>query len=324
MTNGWVLIWREMFEDKLWLAEPFTRGQAWVDLILLANHTPSSFYIRGNEVKVKRGQVARSEMALAERWQWSRGKVRRCLNIFQHEERIIQAKSKLITMITIIKYDQYQAVQQKSKSSTTDGTTDGTTESTTDGTTGLATKIDKSRENSTTEIGGIRPSTRTRCETETAENGTHTKNDYTKKTKNISTLAKFVSIKEDILAHAKELYPDKDNDKAIADFIESCEIKGYKYQKFDLAYYKWVREDRFNQYGQKSQGRKVSGVEEAVVIKLVSWWSIIGTRETPEEMQGKAERAVKKYGVSSVNRAIEKMNYIPKPNLANFWAEVKK
>ena len=66
--------------------------------------------------------------------------------------------------------------------------------------------------------------------------------------KKVNTLAKFVSAKEDILAHAKKLYPDKDNDKAIADFIEACEIKGYKYDKFDMAFYKWVRDDRFDQY----------------------------------------------------------------------------
>ena len=64
----------------------------------------------------------------------------------------------------------------------------------------------------------------------------------------ISTLAKFISAKDDILNHSKELYPNKDNDKAIADFIESCDIKEYKYKAYDLAFYRWVREDRFRQY----------------------------------------------------------------------------
>ena len=134
-NNGWVLIWREMFEDKLWLAEPFTRGQAWVDLILLANHTPSSFYIRGNEVKVNRGQVARSEMALAERWQWSRGKVRRYIRMLETGQQIVQQKNFLITLITITNYNRYQpkdgkVVQQKSESSTADSTADGTADGT--------------------------------------------------------------------------------------------------------------------------------------------------------------------------------------------------
>jgi len=135
MTNGWVLIWREMFEDKLWLSEPFTRGQAWVDLILLANHAPGSFYIRGNVVKVKRGQVSRSETALAERWQWSRGKVRRYIRMLETGQQIVQQKNFLITLITITNYDRYQpvngkVVQQNPKSSTADSTADGTADGT--------------------------------------------------------------------------------------------------------------------------------------------------------------------------------------------------
>ena len=135
MTNGWVLIWREMFEDKLWLSEPFTRGQAWVDLILLANHAPGSFYIRGNVVKVKRGQVSRSETALAERWQWSRGKVRRYIRMLETGQQIVQQKNFLITLITITNYDRYQpvngkVVQQNPKSNTADSTADGTADGT--------------------------------------------------------------------------------------------------------------------------------------------------------------------------------------------------
>jgi len=135
MSSGWVLIWREMFESGLWLSEPFTRGQAWVDLILLANHAPSKFYIRGREVKVGRGQIARSETALAERWQWSRGKVRRYIQKLETVQQIVQQKNRLITLITITNYNKYQPVngkviQQNSKSDTSDSTTDGTTDGT--------------------------------------------------------------------------------------------------------------------------------------------------------------------------------------------------
>ena len=66
--EGFVTIHRQIEENELWLMEPFTRGQAWVDLILLANFKESSFMIRGNLVVVKRGQLAWSEKKLAERW----------------------------------------------------------------------------------------------------------------------------------------------------------------------------------------------------------------------------------------------------------------
>jgi hypothetical protein len=66
--------------------------------------------------------------------------------------------------------------------------------------------------------------------------------------KNINTLSKFISSKQEILTKSLDLYPDKNCTKAIEDFIEYCEIKSPKYSKYDLAFLRWVREDKFNQY----------------------------------------------------------------------------
>ena len=74
-----------------------------------------------------------------------------------------------------------------------------------------------------------------------------------KDNKSIGTLSKFISAKDSILKRAKELYPDKDNDKAIADFIEYCEIHGKTYKQFDKAFFKWVRDDRYKQYTKQSR-----------------------------------------------------------------------
>ncbi len=76
-NNGWVKLHRKLADNELWLSEPFTRGQAWVDMLLLANHAPGFVRRRGIIVKVERGQVAWSQEALARRWNWSKNKVRR-------------------------------------------------------------------------------------------------------------------------------------------------------------------------------------------------------------------------------------------------------
>ena len=76
-NNGWVKLHRKLADHELWLAEPFTRGQAWIDLLLLANHKTGFIRRRGITVKVERGQVAWGEEALAHRWRWSRNKLRR-------------------------------------------------------------------------------------------------------------------------------------------------------------------------------------------------------------------------------------------------------
>lgn len=119
---GYVSLWRKIQNNRLWLLEPFTKGQAWVDLFMLANHKTGSINIRGNIIEVKRGQLGWSEEKLADRWKWSRGKVKRYLNYLETIQQIIQQKSYIISLITVINYDKYQ------KNSTADDTSDSTTD----------------------------------------------------------------------------------------------------------------------------------------------------------------------------------------------------
>lgn len=129
--QGWVSIHRKLQDNKLWLSEPFTKAQAWVDLILLATYDESSFQIRGNWIYLKRGQLGWSELSLAKRWTWSRNKTRLFLKWLEKEQQIRQQKNSLTSIITIEKYDEYQKmeqqkgqqkVQQKDNRKTTEGT----------------------------------------------------------------------------------------------------------------------------------------------------------------------------------------------------------
>lgn len=106
--NGWIKLDRQILSDNMWLSEPFTRGQAWVDLLLLANHAYGYFYKRGVKVEIKRGEVGVSEVGLSDRWKWSRNKVRRFLNDLETEHQIEQQKNNVTLIISILKYDAYQ------------------------------------------------------------------------------------------------------------------------------------------------------------------------------------------------------------------------
>lgn len=122
--NGWVLLHRKLFENPIWTAGTFSKGQAWVDMFANANHQPKSFFVRGNEVKLKRGQLGWSELSMAKRWGWSKGKVRRFLNGLEMEHQIVQQKNHLTSITTLVNYDKYQS------NSTADSTADSTTNST--------------------------------------------------------------------------------------------------------------------------------------------------------------------------------------------------
>src|SRR5210317_1233173 len=86
---------------------------------MLANWQTGSFRKRGVKITVKRGQLARSKLELADRWRWSRGKVTRFLDELESDQQILQQTSKLTTLISIINYDRYQS------DGTTDEATDG-------------------------------------------------------------------------------------------------------------------------------------------------------------------------------------------------------
>jgi hypothetical protein len=115
MAEGWIKIHRQISDNPLWFSEKFTRGQAWIDMLILANHKDSFFYKRGVKIEVKRGQLGRSEVELSDRWSWSRSKVRKFLNDLEKEQQIEQQKTNVTQLITIINYDKYQQKEQQTE-----------------------------------------------------------------------------------------------------------------------------------------------------------------------------------------------------------------
>jgi len=66
------------------------------------------------------------------------------------------------------------------------------------------------------------------------------KKEYTKKY--------FKSHVTEILSEAKKLYPDKNVERTMDEFLEGIEIKDYGYKNYKLAYFKWIRNSQqFNQ-----------------------------------------------------------------------------
>ena len=121
--SDWVKLHRALNDNPLWLLEEFTKAQAWVDLILNANWKQGSFSVRGNIIVVDRGQIAWSEITMADRWKWSKGKVRRFLSYLELSGNIVQQKSFVTTVITICNYERYQS--SDTADSTADSTADG-------------------------------------------------------------------------------------------------------------------------------------------------------------------------------------------------------
>lgn len=107
--NGYIKLYRGLQENTLWLSEPFTKGQAWIDLLLLTNYKPSYLkYRNGEMVRINRGECGYSMETLAKRWKWSRGKVKRYFNLLESEKMIQQKTGSKSTIIKVLKFDKYQ------------------------------------------------------------------------------------------------------------------------------------------------------------------------------------------------------------------------
>ncbi len=108
-SNGWIKLHRRLQDHDLWKLRPFSKGQAWVDLLMSACHAQSRFQVRGIWVDVAPGQVAFSEKNLAARWGWSRSKLRAFFFRLENDHQVIQQKNNVITLVSIVNWHDYQA-----------------------------------------------------------------------------------------------------------------------------------------------------------------------------------------------------------------------
>lgn len=104
---------RRLLEEELWTSEPFTKGQAWVDLIGRASYKDGEL--------TKRGELIITERGLADRWKWPKSKVRRFLEWLEKEGMITRTKmrtknrSGYRTKTNVEKYSFYQDVRTENR-----------------------------------------------------------------------------------------------------------------------------------------------------------------------------------------------------------------
>lgn len=114
MGKGYILINRRIEDHWLWTDKPFSRGQAWIDLLLMANYQDKTVTIKGKIIEVKRGQLLRSIDYLARRWGWSYKKVRSFVKVLEGQAQVTAEGTAEGTLITIENYALWQTLGQES------------------------------------------------------------------------------------------------------------------------------------------------------------------------------------------------------------------
>lgn len=118
MDNGyWIKVYRKIRESAIWNNnEPFDYRSAWIDLIMEANVKPNTFIYKGQTITVKRGEYYTSVRKLSNRWHWSKDKVNRFLKILIKLDMVRKHNEvKCATLLTIVKYDDFQSRTDSNK-----------------------------------------------------------------------------------------------------------------------------------------------------------------------------------------------------------------
>lgn len=128
MDNGyWIKVYRKIRESAIWNNnEPFDYRSAWIDLIMEANVKPNTFIYKGQTITVERGEYYTSVRKLSNRWHWSKDKVNRFLKILIKLDMVRKHnKVKCATLLTIVKYDDFQSRTDSNKDRHKDAHKDG-------------------------------------------------------------------------------------------------------------------------------------------------------------------------------------------------------
>ena len=107
-VGGYILLHKQIMDNCLWDDKPFARGQAWIDLLLMANFKDGEMLCKGVVIPVKRGQVFRTVKFLSERWGWSGKKTKGFLKLLENQKMVTLKGLKQGTLITIEKYNSFQ------------------------------------------------------------------------------------------------------------------------------------------------------------------------------------------------------------------------
>ena len=106
--SGWISLDRAITKHWLWRDEKFSKGQAWIDLLLAAAHTENKRRIKGTLITVARSEQIRSQVTLATAWSWDRKTVSRFLKTLEKDGMILTKSDHLTSYISICNYDDYQ------------------------------------------------------------------------------------------------------------------------------------------------------------------------------------------------------------------------
>jgi hypothetical protein len=119
MNHGFIKLHRKIQEHWIYQEKrKFSRYEAWLDLLMMANHKDNKFVFGNEMVEVKKGSFITSELKLMDRWDWGKAKLRNFLELLEKDEMIIKKSDRKKTTITICNYCIYHDYETENRPQT--------------------------------------------------------------------------------------------------------------------------------------------------------------------------------------------------------------
>ena len=119
MMDGWISLHRKILENPILnRSRVYSNFEAWIWLLLKANHKDNKFMLGSELVKVKKGSMITSQKKLCKQFRWGNSKLRSFLKVLQKDKMLLLETNTQSTQITICNYDTYQDKQISNKPQT--------------------------------------------------------------------------------------------------------------------------------------------------------------------------------------------------------------
>ncbi|MCZ4248165.1 Replication protein O [Bacillus subtilis] len=113
---GWIKLHRKIQDHWIYQEKrKFSRYEAWLDLLMLANHKDNKVLLGNELLLVEKGSFITSELKLMERWSWGKGKLRSFLEMLESDGMIIRKTDRKKTTITICNYSVYHDSEETNR-----------------------------------------------------------------------------------------------------------------------------------------------------------------------------------------------------------------
>ena len=109
MNGGWIKVHRKILDNN-WLSKNrgYSNFEAFMFLLLQANHKDAIYPLVDGVIEIKRGQLVTSQKKLCKQFNWSNSKLRNYLKTAKNASMIHTETTSKKTTLTILNYDSYQ------------------------------------------------------------------------------------------------------------------------------------------------------------------------------------------------------------------------